>query len=312
MSTTAVADRTFVSDPVFEAKDASAWPAPSAESDAIVIDWGSADEVLARYCQMGLSGTLRIDAEPGIRVFLHDGLVYFAEQTTDPELGLRLVLDGVITDEQLDRGSRLIERGRHLGQMFVNDPSIDSDLAIEAVVRYCTETINSLTGLSVTTHAFLPDEHHSSGILAWYSFDDEIVVSAEPMLEVEAAPVEVAPFAEVASTLSEWLGPVECEPLVVFDEGPPAVVDAARLPRRSRSGDAKPTAVRPDLGEAGLSAADLSVLQTAITNIRASSVATLAAREVAPPVVSADTEVAGEHVPGSPAERRRWVARRQR
>jgi hypothetical protein len=35
-------------------------------------------------------------------------------------------------------------------------------------------------------------------------------------------------------------------------------------------------------------------------------------RETAPPVVAADAEVAGEKVPGSPAERRRWMARRHR
>ena len=308
MSSRTIADLAWDPIPALADRTAS-WPAPlaSVESDRLEV-WGTADEVLARHCRLDLSGTLRIDGEPGVRLYLQDGLVYFAERTTDPELGFRLVLDGVITEDQLVHGTRLLEGGRHLGRMFANDPTIDRQLVVDEVVAYCTETVASLAGRAVSTYAFLADEHHSSGILAWYSPEDEVgaspAVSPEVSREIDSEPLITK---AVAATLSDWLGPVRLEPLVEMDDvrGPAAY--SGRLPRRARFDES--IALTTD---AGLGEVNISALQVAMTNIRATSTATLVGRETVAPAVSADAAVATETVLGSPAERRRWMARRQR
>jgi hypothetical protein len=308
MSSRTIADLAWDPIPTLAARTAS-WPAPLAsdESDRLEV-WGTADEVLARHCRLDLSGTLRIDGEPGVLLYLQDGLVYFAERTTDPELGFRLVLDGVITEDQLVHGTRLLEGGRHLGRMFANDPTIDRQLVVDEVVAYCTETVASLKGRAVSTYAFLAEEHHSSGILAWYSAEEE--PGASPPLAPES-PFEDDPepmIAEaVAATLSDWLGAVRLEPLVELDDDSKPAAHETRLPRRSRFDESIPL-----ITDAGLGEVNISALQVAMTHIRATSTATLVGRETAAPAVSADAAVATETVLGSPAERRRWMARRQR
>jgi hypothetical protein len=128
-------------------------------------------------------------------------------------------------------------------------------------------------------------------------------------------PLELEPFVEmdddfepVPPTLSDWLGPLKLEPLVEMDDEFAQIVAEPRLPRRSRLVDSIP----PTTG-GGLGAVNISALQAAMTSIRASNTATITmtTREIAAPAVSVDAPVANEKVPGSPAERRRWVARRQ-
>ncbi|MDQ1424559.1 MAG: hypothetical protein QOD72_2057 [Acidimicrobiaceae bacterium] len=321
MSSQSIAEQTWhaESPPVSE----WAWPAPlvTVELDANVVEtWGTADEVVAHYCRLGLSGTLRIDGSPAVWVHLHDGLVYFAERATDTELGFRLVLDGVISEDQLVRGTRLLEGGRHLGGMFANDPGIDRQLVVDEVVAYCTEAVASLEGRVVSTCAFLPNDHHSSGILAWYTREDEgdapaaadpvpvLTVAAVLAVAAVAAIERVVPAEPVAATLSDWLGPVKLEPLVERDDHEPAF-EERRLPRRSRFDEPVPL-----IAEAGLGEVNISALQAAMTNIRASNRTTvmLTARETAAPAVPVDAPVATDAVLGSPAERRRWLARRHR
>jgi hypothetical protein len=87
MSSRSIAEITWDPVPALAAR-AAAWPAPLASGDSDRIEvWGTADELLARHCRSDLSGTLRIDGEP-VRLYLQDGLVYFAERTTDPGLVL--------------------------------------------------------------------------------------------------------------------------------------------------------------------------------------------------------------------------------
>jgi hypothetical protein len=149
----------------------------------------------------------------------------------------------------------------------------------------------------------------------------EVEVDVEPVqlevVEIDAVATE-GPADEletVFTTMLDWLGPVELEPLVDFDDDYRLpVVAIPRLPRRSRHDEPVPATVSANLDNSGMGSVDISVLQTALTNIRASSTttATMTNRETAPPVVPADAEVAGEKVLGSPAERRRWMARRHR
>jgi hypothetical protein len=156
-------------------------------------------------------------------------------------------------------------------------------------------------------HLRFADEHHSSGILAWYSLEDEVgpspAASPETLHEIDPEPMIAK---AVAATLSDWLGPVRLEPLVEQDdEHEPAAEH--RLPRRSRFDESIPPS-----SDAGLGEVNISALQVAMTHIRASNTATLVGRETVAPAVSADAAVATEAVPGSPAERRRFMARRQR
>ena len=51
-----------------------------------------------------LTGELSLATTPTTHVYLRDGQVYFAERTTDGGLGVRLLVEGVITRECTEKG----------------------------------------------------------------------------------------------------------------------------------------------------------------------------------------------------------------
>ena len=72
-----------------------------------------------------LTGELTIPTTPATKIFLSDGQVYFAERSTDGTLPIRLMMEGVITREQMQRGMVIVNGIEHVGRMFDADPSID-------------------------------------------------------------------------------------------------------------------------------------------------------------------------------------------
>ena len=72
-----------------------------------------------------LTGELTLHTTPTTRVFLRDGVVYFAERSTDGTLAIRLMMEGIITREQMQRGTVIVNGVEHVGRMFDADPTID-------------------------------------------------------------------------------------------------------------------------------------------------------------------------------------------
>ena len=81
-----------------------------------------------------LTGELALPTTPATRIYLRDGMVYFAERSTDGTLPVRLMMEGVITREQMQRGTVIVNGVEHVGRMFDADPTID-----RSSVELCAE-----------------------------------------------------------------------------------------------------------------------------------------------------------------------------
>jgi hypothetical protein len=115
-----------------------------------------------------LTGELMLPTTPATRVYLRDGLVYFAERTSDGALPIRLMMEGVITRDQMQRGIVIVNGVEHVGRMFDADPSID-----RASVELCTELFTddvlvSVANVPVASYELALYKRHPSGIDRWY------------------------------------------------------------------------------------------------------------------------------------------------
>jgi hypothetical protein len=130
-----------------------------------------------------LTAQLVLDTNPPTNVYLRDGQVYFADRSTDGGLGVRLLVEGVISREQLQRSTLQVSGVEHLGRMFERDDSIDRQ-AVELCVELMTD--------EVLTH--VADEHvhgwrlqmyqrHPGGVDRWRPI-------ATPPITEETAVVE--------------------------------------------------------------------------------------------------------------------------
>ncbi len=115
-----------------------------------------------------LTGELRLPTNPQTRLFLRDGMVYFAERISDGALPIRLMMEGVITREQMQRGTVIVNGVEHVGRMFEADPTID-----RASVELCTELFTDDVMVAVANEVVSGYElalyrRHPSGIDRWY------------------------------------------------------------------------------------------------------------------------------------------------
>ena len=153
-----------------------------------------------------LTGELVLPTTPTTRIYLRDGLVYFAERTSDGALPIRLMMEGVITREQMQRGTVIVNGVEHVGRMFDADPTID-----RASVELCTELFTddvmvSVANVAVTGYELTLYRRHPSGIDRWYPHSvpvagrqgepppqtiaaSKAAVSAKPKTEAQPAPV---------------------------------------------------------------------------------------------------------------------------
>ena len=150
-----------------------------------------------------LTGELVLPTTPATRVFLRDGQVYFAERTSDGALPIRLMMEGVITREQMQRGTVIVNGVEHVGRMFEADPSID-----RASVELCTELFTddvmvAVANTMVKGYELSLYRRHPSGIDRWYPHS--VPVSGRPSESPSqrgstTAPPEVAPAPKVVAT----------------------------------------------------------------------------------------------------------------
>jgi len=97
-------------------------------------------DVVEEACIGGITCelTLTTRAHVKTRVYIANGLVYFAEHEGDDELAARLVTAGAIGHDQLRRGSIRLDGGEHLAWLFQRDTTIDR-AAVEGTVETITE-----------------------------------------------------------------------------------------------------------------------------------------------------------------------------
>ena len=115
-----------------------------------------------------LTGELKLSTNPATRIYLRDGQVYFAERASDGTLAIRLMMEGVISRDQMQRGTVIVNGVEHVGRMFEADPTID-----RASVELCTELFTddvmvSVANTTINRYEMALYRRHPSGIDRWY------------------------------------------------------------------------------------------------------------------------------------------------
>ncbi len=122
-----------------------------------------------------LTGELSLATTPTTHVYLRDGQVYFAERTTDGGLGVRLLVEGVITRQQMGKGALLVSGVEHLGRMFQRDPSIDRQ-PVELCVELMTDDLLTSVANDVIDHYTMTMyKRHPNGIDRWLPNRIEVI-----------------------------------------------------------------------------------------------------------------------------------------
>lgn len=114
-----------------------------------------------------LTGELALPSNPPTNVYLINGEVYFAERTTDGGIGVRLLVEGVITRKQMSKGSVMVSGAEHLGRLFERDETIDRH-AVELCVELMTDDVlTSVSKETVDSYVMTLYKRHPSGIDRW-------------------------------------------------------------------------------------------------------------------------------------------------
>lgn len=122
-----------------------------------------------------LTGELTLPTRPATHVYLRDGEVYFAERSTDGGLGVRLLVEGVITRQQLQQGTLLVSGAEHLGRLFERDSSIERG-PVELCVELMTdEVLVAVAEEVVGDYEMVLYRRHPSGIDRWLPRKVEVV-----------------------------------------------------------------------------------------------------------------------------------------
>jgi hypothetical protein len=140
-----------------------------------------------------LTGELKLSTNPATRIYLRDGQVYFAERASDGTLAIRLMMEGVITRDQMQRGTVIVNGVEHVGRMFEADPTID-----RASVELCTELFTddvmvSVANTTINRYEMALYRRHPSGIDRWYPHSIPVAGrQSEPQREPAPAAKAVA------------------------------------------------------------------------------------------------------------------------
>ncbi|MGZ4724402.1 MAG: hypothetical protein ACXV8L_09350, partial [Ilumatobacteraceae bacterium] len=111
-----------------------------------------------------LTGELTLHTAPTTRVFMRDGTVYYAERSTDGALAIRLMMEGVITREQMQRGTVIVNGVEHVGRMFEVDPTIDRTSVELCVELFTDDVMVDVANRNVNGYEMTLYRRHPSGI----------------------------------------------------------------------------------------------------------------------------------------------------
>ncbi|MGZ4792848.1 MAG: hypothetical protein ACXWBO_13345 [Ilumatobacteraceae bacterium] len=167
-----------------------------------------------------LTGELTLHTAPTTRVFMRDGTVYYAERSTDGALAIRLMMEGVITREQMQRGTVIVNGVEHVGRMFEVDPTIDRTSVELCVELFTDDVMVDVANRNVNGYEMTLYRRHPSGIDRWYPHAVPVVgrhnespvaetgTDRAPAPSVAAEPMPVSKPAETSKP-TETSKPVE-------------------------------------------------------------------------------------------------------
>ncbi|NOX29504.1 MAG: hypothetical protein GXP35_05570 [Actinobacteria bacterium] len=190
--------------------------------------------------ERAFTGEIVFEVEPEVLAYLDNGVVYYAERSTDASLGRRLVETGVLDSSQLERGTVRVGDVEHLGRLFGRDPSVDRDAVLVVAEAETEALISQLANESITTARVTAYRHHPSGVHRWFVAPIEPAASPRPIGEVaqlDTTVVDDLPGLPVASVSDsgdeltiEWEesldGFEELEPLPGIDEFDASMLEA--------------------------------------------------------------------------------------
>jgi hypothetical protein len=181
-------------------------------------------QVIDAAREMRLTGELTLMTTPISRIYLRDGVVYFADKATDGGLGIRLVLEGVLTRGQLSNGTVLVNGAEHLGRLFDRDATVDRHAVELAVEMFVDDVLTQVAEEPVTQWQIALYKRHPSGVDRWHPHVTRVLTRvveraasvAEAPVTPERAPVApdaTAPQPPLASPPATPVEPVAVEPV---------------------------------------------------------------------------------------------------
>jgi hypothetical protein len=126
--------------------------------------WQVIEAARRRY----LTAELTLPTTPATRIYLRDGLVYFAERASDGTLPIRLMMEGVITREQMQRGTVIVNGVEHVGRMFDADSTIDRASVELCVELFTDDVMVTVANMTIEGYKLALYRRHPSGIDRWY------------------------------------------------------------------------------------------------------------------------------------------------
>ena len=219
-----------------------------------------------------LTGELSLATTPKTHVYLRDGHVYFAERTTDGGLGVRLLVEGIITRQQMGKGALLVSGVEHLGRMFQRDPSIDRQ-SVELCVELMTDDVLTSVANDVVDHYTMTMyKRHPNGIDRWLPNRIEVIthiVEGSHLAEADAV-ITAGPGPRSRNTVIE---PAAVTEVVVEEVVPEEVVEAELVV------EAEVEAEVADVEVADVEVADVEVADVEVADVEVETPAVQAAAE---------------------------------
>jgi hypothetical protein len=115
------------------------------------------------------TGEIAFEIEPEVRVYVDNGVVYFAERSTDSPLAQRLLQAGLVDHGQLERGTVRVGDVEHLGRLFDRDATVDRDAVLVATETQTEAIIAEIANEAVCTVRSTAYRHHPSGLHRWFA-----------------------------------------------------------------------------------------------------------------------------------------------
>ena len=198
--------------------------------------WQVIEAVRRRY----LTGELTLPTTPATRIYLRDGLIYFAERSSDGTLPIRLMVEGVITREQMQGATVIVNGVEHVGRMFDTDPSIDRASVELCVELFTDDVMISVANEVVASYELTLYRRHPSGIDRWYPHSVPVTGRKEVVQQQWATTVAAS---DVAATATDKAA-AEAKP------EPVAQASNGHRPEPQRSEVRRREAPGPDVGRA--------------------------------------------------------------
>ncbi|MGI9643724.1 MAG: hypothetical protein ACR2O6_00265 [Ilumatobacteraceae bacterium] len=118
--------------------------------------------------ELAFTGEIVFTAEPTVRVYVDNGVAYFAERAGDPSLGRQLLDAGIADASQLEKGTVRVGDVEHLGRLFDREPSVDRDAVMVLTEALTDARLTDLANMIVSSTTATAYRHHESGVHRWF------------------------------------------------------------------------------------------------------------------------------------------------